>query len=234
MSRLAKWLIRMYPKAWRGRYGSELAALLEDSNAGWRDNFDVLKGAVSMQSVRWPVIAGGCAALGALAGFAASFLLPQVYVSRATFTVTTPAGITPAEALSGTIRTAVSRRSLTEVIRAQDLYSKDVLNKPLEEVVDTMSRNIHIGAVLPAPDFEISFAYEDRRKAQAATQLLTRSIMDAHLAGSPRSKLELIKPADLPDRPMNPYIFKGSVAGLVVGLLLGSIIARVRRRHAIA
>ena len=105
--KIAKWLIRMYPSAWRCRYGSELEALIEDSNAGWRDGFDVLKGAVSMQSVRWPVIVGGCAVLGAVGGFAASFLLPQFYISRASVVVT--AGVAPGEALAATIRSAMSR-----------------------------------------------------------------------------------------------------------------------------
>jgi len=239
MSRIAKWLIRMYPSPWRRRYGKELEALVEDSNAGWRDVSDVLKGAVSMQSVRWPVIVGGCAALGALVGFATSFLLPQLYISSASIAVRAPAGVAPAEALAATIQTAMSRQSLTEVIHAQDLYSKDLLNKPLEDVVDTMRRHIRIAPLPSPPHFEFSFAYEDRRKAQAATHLVLTSIMSAHVTNArntdfPRFTLEVTKPPQVPDRSVNPYIFKGSVAGLVVGLLLGSVIARVRRQHAVA
>lgn len=231
MSRIAKWLIRLYPSAWRGRYGKELEALVEDSDAGWRDVSDVLKGAASIQSVRWPVILGSCAALGALVGFATSFLLPQLYVSSAFIAIRTPAGVAPAEALRATVQSAMTTQALMEIIHAQDLYSKDLRTKPAEDAVDTMRRYIRIAALPPA-NFEVAFAHEDRRKAQASTQLLVDRIMRAHVLTA--FTLEVTKPAGLPDRSLNPYIFKGSVAGLLVGLLLGSILARVRRQHAMA
>jgi hypothetical protein len=69
---------------------------------------------------------------------------------------------------------------------------------------------------------------------------LVARIMQANLTnarentGLPEFTLEVTKPADLPDRSLNPYIFQGSLAGLLSGLLLGSIIARVRRQHAVA
>jgi hypothetical protein len=77
MRRLAKWLIRLYPVRWRNRYGSELEALVEDCDWGLAGRFDVLKGALLVHSVRWPVVVGGCALLGALAGLGVPFLLPQ-------------------------------------------------------------------------------------------------------------------------------------------------------------
>lgn len=193
-----------------------------------------------MQSVRWPVILGGCAALGALIGFTASFLLPQLYISRASIAVRTPAGVSPNEALRVTVQSAMTRRMLSEIIHAQDLYSKDLRTKPLEEVVGVMRKHIRIAALPPAPNFEVAFAYEDREKAQTTTQLLIARIMHAHVTNAhqntsfPQFTLEVTKSADMPQRSLNPYVFKGSVAGLLVGLLLGSIIARVRRRHAVA
>lgn len=134
----------------------------------------------------------------------------------------------------------MTSRALMEIIHAQDLYSKDLQTKPVEGVVDTMRRYIRIAALPPAPNFEVAFAYEDRRKAQAATQLLVARIMHAHVTNARENTrfrqftLEVTKPADAPDRSLNPFIFKGSVAGLLVGLLLGSIIARARRQHAVA
>lgn len=39
-------LLALYPRAWRGRYGDELAALLENGGLGARDRIDLLRGAV--------------------------------------------------------------------------------------------------------------------------------------------------------------------------------------------
>jgi hypothetical protein len=38
-------LVRLYPRAWRERYGEEFSALLEQSDVTWRVRFDVLSGA---------------------------------------------------------------------------------------------------------------------------------------------------------------------------------------------
>ena len=48
--RLASYL---YPASWRRRYAAEFDALLEEVDMGWRDGFDILKGAVTMQLTAW-------------------------------------------------------------------------------------------------------------------------------------------------------------------------------------
>lgn len=40
-----RWLLRLYPHAWRERYGDEFAALLEQSPATWRTLADVVRAA---------------------------------------------------------------------------------------------------------------------------------------------------------------------------------------------
>ena len=229
MTRVAKWLIRLYPSAWRRRYGSELEGLVEDSGAGWRDAVDILKGALSMQSVRWPVIVAGFALLGALSGLGISFLLPQMYVSTASIAViNAPEGVLP------TVQRALSRGSLTDVINALTLYPRDMFKRPMEDIVDTMRRHIRVTALPQDGKLELSFGYEDRAKAQAATALLVSKIMTAHLKARDGSTLELNDPPTLPQKPVNPYVARGTIGGLAAGLLLGTIIARVRRQHAVA
>ncbi len=49
MKRLARRLVRLYPRRWRARYGQEFEALLEDADLGWRDLFDVLLEGVRMR-----------------------------------------------------------------------------------------------------------------------------------------------------------------------------------------
>jgi hypothetical protein len=49
MNRLARSLIRLYPAAWRKRYGAEFEALLEEAPQGWSAVFDLFTGAIRMQ-----------------------------------------------------------------------------------------------------------------------------------------------------------------------------------------
>jgi hypothetical protein len=51
MRRAIQFMLRLYPAPWRERYRGEFEALLEQMRPGWRDVFDVLRGAVKMQIV---------------------------------------------------------------------------------------------------------------------------------------------------------------------------------------
>ena len=46
--------MQIYPASWRNRYGIEFRALLDDVNPGWREFFDILKGAVKMRMTNAP------------------------------------------------------------------------------------------------------------------------------------------------------------------------------------
>jgi hypothetical protein len=39
-------LVRLYPRAWRARYGDEMLAVLEQHGTGWRTRLDLLRGAL--------------------------------------------------------------------------------------------------------------------------------------------------------------------------------------------
>ena len=49
--RLARWLVRLYPRNWRERYGPELEVLLENSSGGFRALANVLWSALSERIV---------------------------------------------------------------------------------------------------------------------------------------------------------------------------------------
>ena len=36
-----RWLLRLYPRAWRRRYGAEMEAHLAQTGGGWREAFDL-------------------------------------------------------------------------------------------------------------------------------------------------------------------------------------------------
>jgi hypothetical protein len=49
--RLARWLVRLYPRDWRERYGEEFDALLQDGSGGFRAVVNVLRSALSERVV---------------------------------------------------------------------------------------------------------------------------------------------------------------------------------------
>jgi hypothetical protein len=53
MSRWVGLVLWLYPRPWRVRYGSEFAALLEDSGLPLKDVPDIVLGAIQMQIKNW-------------------------------------------------------------------------------------------------------------------------------------------------------------------------------------
>jgi LPS O-antigen subunit length determinant protein (WzzB/FepE family) len=142
----------------------------------------------------------------------------------------------------------LSRRSLAEIILrpALDLYQKDRAQYPLEDIVRDMRQHaIRIqpvtpvgGSGSPARAFAISYTYPNKFKAQAVVrELVTRFIeqnvtqqrqgnADSTLAGGV-ADLEVLDPANLPDKPSSPNWPKVLMWGLIAGLLLGVVTASV-------
>ena len=68
-------LLRLYPGAWRRRYGHELAILLEDRPPTARDRVDLVRGAIDahlhpIEPLRWPATAAAIAGVVWTAGAA--------------------------------------------------------------------------------------------------------------------------------------------------------------------
>jgi len=55
MKTLVRWAARLYPAAWRARYGVEMEALLEDAGSGGGDLWDIVRGALNMQMTNTPI-----------------------------------------------------------------------------------------------------------------------------------------------------------------------------------
>jgi len=193
MNRLANWMMRLYPSRWRARYGDELDALLADSGADARVVVDLFRGGMKMQFSTWSFgkLAVALGLAGVLLAGGLSFLIPNVYTSKATMQIT-PAAIS-GSMVQATISTSLnervmqmqqnilSRTSLAGMINNPRLmlYSDELREKPLEDVIDEMRRDVSINIVaLPgalgrrASAFEISFSYPDRYKAQQTVQAI--------------------------------------------------------------
>src|SRR5580658_885211 len=72
-----------YPASWRRRYATEFDAMLDQVDADWKDFFDILKGALTMQFTSWNLksIVLTFAVIGVVIAAAAAFSIPTEYQS---------------------------------------------------------------------------------------------------------------------------------------------------------
>ncbi|MGA2268261.1 MAG: hypothetical protein ABSH44_07290 [Bryobacteraceae bacterium] len=243
MRQLIRWTARLYPAAWRERYGRELDALIEDIQPEWKDLFNVLLGALRMQMTTWNylkmVAAVGLA--GALVAGVFALRTQECYVSQAVMRIT-PAGRADSDRRKALDRlqqmalVILSRRSLGEMITrpALDLYQEDRKRMPLEDVVQNMrNKALRIQAVaVPdggAPAFVISCEYPDKLKAQAVVRELVARFIEQNITTqrnrepSAAENLEVLDSPSLPERPSGPnrpmIVTVGLLGGAVLGLL---------------
>ena len=235
MKPLLRWAAKLYPPAWRSRYGAELEALIEDAGGGWREFVDICQGAIKMQIVSggaWR-FAGVCGLAGLLIAGVAVWRAPSEYQSVAVLRMAPAPAEERIEKLNQAEETILSRRSLATVIQKYDLYPEERKREPLEDIVQTLrNRRIQIRMLTPphsqAPSlaFAIAFNGEDPRKAQAVTSELTAQFVDALKGSAP---LEVLDPASLPQRAFSPDRPAWLAAGLVLGIAAGLTLLGIRR-----
>ena len=83
MKSLLRAAARLYPRAWRDRYGEEFDALIDDLRPRWRDVPNVLIGALLMHLSKPSLLtlAAGLTVAGAIAGAVVSLTRPPMYAS---------------------------------------------------------------------------------------------------------------------------------------------------------
>jgi capsular polysaccharide biosynthesis protein len=252
---MRRWILlaaNLYPRAWRQRYGEEFQALLEDVKPGWRELADVMGGALKMQIAKGTTYLKLIAALavaGMIVAAAASFAVPQRYVSSAALRIGGQADATRIEGIEAVL---LSRWYMTKLITGPlDLYGEERRRMPLEDVILQAQRDIQIRPMAaPSPNgaqtLGIFFTYPDKEKAQAvvrelATQLVRQnSLVNGFREGSwrqawplepmpPDQEVEILSMASLPQKPVGPNRFAFAALGLGAGLGLGLLTALVMR-----
>jgi hypothetical protein len=234
---MTRMLIRLYPAAWRQRYGDELEELMGDAPGGWRASFDVFKGAITMRmkngSTAW--LALWLMAAGAVLGFAGSYLIPVTWEARTVAEISGPGGSRAlVESLQKSQSNTTSRRSLANLMIDPhlDIYKTERQSRPLEDIEDTMRRNIHIGI---SPNngkggsdlFSLSFRYSDPSKAaDTASALMARMIQELE----PGYSITVLDAPTVPQKPIAPQRLAVMVSGILVGLIVAFIIFIARRR----
>jgi uncharacterized protein involved in exopolysaccharide biosynthesis len=202
---LATWL---YPPWWRQRYARELEALLDDMEPGWRELFDVMNGALTMQFRTRATIAAVCALTGAIIGGFVAMRTPEVYASSATIRFNALDSANPQSASMQTLQASLGKalggskeaRAATSVI----LLERD----PRQTTV------------------MLTYMDRDAAQAQRVAQNLTAAVTASRAEALSAEVLEL--PA-LPTTPTGldyaTTIASGGVIGLLasgVGILLAS------------
>jgi uncharacterized protein involved in exopolysaccharide biosynthesis len=256
MKTLVRWAARLYPAAWRERYGVEMGALLEDVGPGAGDLWDIVRGAVSMQMTSlsfWKILAGFAVA-GVLGAGIWSATLTDRYVSSAVLRISlapqAAAGGTDVERKMAVMRhlqemeqVTLSRTSLSSIIQKAGIYANERKTLPLEDIVERMRNRdirIHPTNVRGEPAFAVEVANENPAVAQAALRAIVTSLVEQNLEvsrrpGSAATNVEVLHPASLPSQPDGPnrvrVMGNGLAAGLVLGLVCGAIWSIVRRKE---
>jgi hypothetical protein len=229
MKHLIRTFARLYPGAWRRRYGDEFEALLEDSGATWRGALDVLRGALMMHlntrsSIKIVVLA---TFIGLLVGAAASFLSPAGYSAGVAFLITVPKGGNAGQRMNTLLQFA---------------FDKDQSVQALRQGI-RIERRRSIPASDPqwfpggtTTEFSVEVRHVDRSLAGKAARALVTEIVEGnlrlaerdHAAGYPTRIAVLqppsVVPARLPLRRLLPA--SGALAGFLLGLLIAA-----RPRH---
>jgi hypothetical protein len=217
-----RWVLWLYPPAWRARYRAELEALIEDAGPGRGDTFDLLKEAIRMRVLEsWPfaqlAIVLGIA--GLLAGTGVFAIAKPRWVSQTELKISAPARLTgdlPRATVDQELtdqfqkmrNETLSRRSLSAIVQAPDLelYRKERESQPLEDVIEQMKRDLRIDLVrLPESGiaFRISFQYPDKIRAQKTVQKLITTFADANIGvdsgqWADGEHLDVLQPPTLP------------------------------------
>ena len=246
MSRWLRWAAKLYPKAWRERYGRELDALLEDAGPVPGDLFNVVAEALKMQLTNWKAWRQVALIIfaGAFAALLVSYQIPDQWRSGVVLRLKPngPAGLSPLDAsraLESVRDKTLSRVSLVKLVREYGLYPDVTQKQTLEDAVDRMQRDVRFSflagpsrpdASLASLAFKMDFTYRDRLLAKRVVANLTSQlVLDTPTAQSTAS-VEILDPPNFPYRPISPNRLTIVLAGAALGLVIGFLVSRLRRR----
>ena len=223
MKRLLRAAARLYPRAWRDRYGDEFDALIDDLTPRWRDVFNVVIRALIMHTSRLTLTPVALAIVGAVLGAAVSLTLPPVYASFSQVLVRVPELTT-----DGSEREQRVQRAINAALR--------------DTVADKKSVRVtlHGEGDRDQVVLEVSASADSARAAKQATEKVVASMIDANFVASERrpqagAQFRVVGPANLPTTGQR-NITRNSAVGGGIGLVIGAVVAFAehRRRRAAA
>jgi hypothetical protein len=219
MKRLLRAAARLYPRAWRVRYGREFDALVEDLTPRWWDVLNVIVGALVMQMSRPVVSPVVLAIVGAIAGALISLAMPPVYASSSQVAVWVPDTTADTDERAQRIRTAIEA-----VLHQAALDTKTI--------AVTLRGEPGSDPVL----LQVSGSADSARAAQQVAEKATGSIIDANYrasVGLSDNRLVQFRVLERPNLPTTPQrgTMRTSSAGGALGLIVGAVFAFVGQRR---
>ena len=207
------WAARLYPLAWRERYGEEFAAMIEDlpeGRARWTTVGDIVRGALFMR-VRRGVM--GMAVMGGLVGLAmaavVSMAIPDRYVTESLVRVESGVGD---EALAAMVKRSLEPEKLERLAAKYRLYGG-------EEGAVRLQKDLRVAYVKPRADgsraIRIGFAHGTPEVARQVASELTAALLQAETG------LQLLDSPALPTSPAFPNRLNILIFGCAMGLVAG-------------
>jgi hypothetical protein len=230
--------MRIYPAAWRDRYGVEFQALFDQMKPGWRDILNVLNGGLQMR-LRRAQLALTVAAFGVLGALAAGALAAAAsdrFASTGSMTVRpasaqTGSGSEREDVVIGLARAAFSRDFLTDVIYRHNLYAGERAQTPTEDLVDRVRGDIRIERVSRSIVL-VSFVSPEARLAQPVTNDVLGQLVTANLTTGQGSVVQIIDRPDEPKAFARPQrVATAGLGGLSGGALIGMMLGILPRRR---
>jgi hypothetical protein len=219
MKRLARLIARLYPAAWRHRYGQELEALIEDSKPSLPWLLDILIGALTMQ-----IKSNGLRI--ALFGIAGAIVAASTLAINDYYVCSAVLNVRDANAVSTAIQQALSRRSLWRIIEKNGLYESDRNRIPNEDITEKFRHSILIKSLQNQQAITVSYHGPDRVIAKAVTEDLAQLFLNdnSNIIGLP----EISLPQRRAGHKRAGILFTGLCAGMAAGVCYVPIMNRRR------
>ncbi len=209
MKRLLRVAARLYPPAWRVRYGEEFDALIDEMRPRWRDVVNTAVGALIMQISRLTLIPVATAIIGAVVGAAISLAMPPSYASSSWVLV----------------QSVGTSADVDQRIRS-------VINAALDEPAldrKAIALKLHGTPELAPVLLEVSVSADSARAAQQATERAMGRIIEANFVAAQRERISgvqfrAVQPPNLPPTGTRDTARNSAVGG-GLGFLAGAAIA---------
>jgi len=182
MNGLQRFAVRIYPRAWRERYGEEFDALLKEIDPDWRDQLNVIGSAMKMRfmsSGLWKLVIA-ISLFGALAAGVASLMIHD------TCEIVTTMAVVGGQGNDQSI-SAVAPEKFAELVRntLSQGSSSSLITLEGVELDQKLTQSPGAPSV-----FQVRFSFKDPlQAAPAMNEFFNRMITEGRLAARPDSAI---------------------------------------------
>lgn len=214
---------RLYPRAWRARYGEEFDVLIDHLTPRWRDVLNIILGALIMHISRLAALPVALAIGGVTLGAAVSMLMPPVYTSSARVLVQLTNG--PVDESERVL----SIRAATDAVLKQSAIDKKVIAATLDQ---QFKRDGGLGVTLLDVQGSAGSAPTAKQETEKALGAIMRTNLVASNGQAQNAGLRFTL-LELPTLPVTSHrdsTRNGAIGG-VLGLAVGGVVVLLARRR---